>query len=160
MACDQEYFRSVPITLEDPYFLDLQVMQKEVPQLDFSYMTGGSCFWGSWILKTSALTPAYARNFASTDALECLPGQICPKSGSMGSSAYAPIYVLFNRTAKDGLFVGWDYLGRWASEVGNFSGAPVNVGLESDRVQKTPRAGALPSRLPKLFTGVFRGESG
>jgi hypothetical protein len=145
------------VSLEDPYFLDMRLMQKEVSALDFSYMTGGMCFWGSWILKTSRLTPAYARHFASTDAPECLPGPPCPKDTGMGNSIYAPIYVFFNRQAKDGVFVGWDYMGRWAADVGNHNGAPLEVGLKVDGFKKALAPGAA-LETPKAFTGVFAGD--
>jgi hypothetical protein len=145
------------VVLEDPFFLQMHVLQKEISQLDFSYMTGGMCFWGSWILKTSPLSPAYARNFSSTDAPECLPGQDCPKGGSMGNSIYAPIYVFFNRNSKDGILVGWDYLGRWASYVGNYQGEPVNVGLKVAGYKKSLAPGDS-VETPKAFTGVFNGD--
>jgi hypothetical protein len=145
------------VVLEDPFFLQMHVLQKEVSQLDFSYMTGGMCFWGSWILKTFALTRAYARNFASTDTPECLPEQACPKGGSIGNSIYAPIYVFFNRNTKDGVFVGWDYLGRWASYVGNYNGEPLNVGLKVAGYKKSMAPGASVDT-PKVFTGVFEGD--
>jgi len=143
--------------LADPFFLQMHILQREIPELDFSYMTGGECFWGSWILKTSALTPAFARRFVSNDAPECLPGQPCPKGGRMGNSIYAPIYVFFNRNAKDGVFVGWDYLGRWASEVGNYRGGPLNVGLKVDGYKKSLAPGKSIDT-PKAFTGVFEGD--
>jgi hypothetical protein len=145
------------VALADPFFLQMHVMQKEVSLLDFSYMTGGMCFWGSWILITSALTPAFARHFASTDAPECLAGQACPKGGGMGNSIYAPIYVFFNRKTKDGFFVGWDYLGRWASYVGNYNGEPLNVGLKVAGYKKSIASGVSVDT-PRAFTGVFEGD--
>jgi hypothetical protein len=154
---DIENISGREVVLEDPFFLQMHVLQKEVPQLDFSYMTGGMCFWGSWILKTSPLTPTYARNFASNDAPECLPGQGCPKGGSMGNSIYAPIYVFFNRKTRDGVFVGWDYLGRWASFVGNYNGEPLNVGLKVAGYKKSIAPGGS-VETPKAFTGVFEGD--
>ena len=145
------------VVLEDPFFLQMHVLQKEVSQLDFSYMTGGMCFWGSWILKTSPLTPTFARNFSSADAPECLPGQECPKGGTMGNSIYAPIYVFFNRNAKDGAFVGWDYMGRWSSYIGNYNGGAVNVGLKVDGYKKPLNPGDS-VETPKAFTGVLQGD--
>jgi hypothetical protein len=145
------------LTLADPYFLQMHILQKQVSQLDFSYMTGGMCFWGSWILKTHPLTPAYARNFDASDAPECLPDQPCPKGWSMGNSIYAPIYVFFDRKAKNGVFVGWDYLGRWASYIGNYDGGPVNVGLKVSAYKKAIAPGES-VETPKAFTGVFRGD--
>ena len=33
----------------------------------------------------------------------------------MGSGSYAPWYALYSRETKNGLFIGWDYFGHWAS---------------------------------------------
>jgi len=145
------------LTLGDPYFLQMHILQKQASQLDFSYMTGGMCFWGSWILKTQPLTPTFARNFDASDAPECLPDQPCPKGWSMGNSIYAPIYVFFDRKAKKGVFVGWDYLGRWASYIGNYNGGAVNVGLKVSAYKKLLASGSS-VETPMAFTGVFKGD--
>jgi len=145
------------ITLSDPYFLQVHILQKQLSQLDFSYMTGGMCFWGSWILKTQPLTPAYARNFDASDAPECLPGQPCPQGWSMGNSIYAPIYVFFDRGERSGVFAGWDYLGRWASYIGNYNGGPVNVSLKVAGYKKSLAPGSS-EETPMAFTGVFKGD--
>jgi hypothetical protein len=142
-------------TLAAPYFLEMHVMKNEASDIDFSYMTGGMCFWGSWILKTQPLTPEYARHFDANDPPECLPGKPCPKGWpTMGNSTYAPIQVYFDRKTQDGVYVGWDYLGRWGSYVGNYRGGPVYVGLLVAGYQKL-----LPARAsietPWAFTGVF-----
>jgi Melibiase len=141
-------------TIVDPYFLQMNVLQKESSAIDFSYMTGGMCFWGSWILKTQALTPDYLRRFDASDAPECLPGKPCKATWSMGNSVYAPIQVYFDRKAKDGVFVGWDYLGRWGSEVGNYRGTPLYVGLKVSGFKEELPAGASVDT-PWAFTGVF-----
>jgi len=145
------------VTLTDPFFLQKRLMQNEAPQLDFSYMTGGMCFYGSWILKTCSLTPTYARHFDASDPAECLPGKPCPKGWLLGNSIYAPIYVFFNREKKDGIFVGWDYLGRWGSYIGNYNGGPVNIGLKVSGYKKTlyPESDVT---TPRAFTGVFTGD--
>jgi hypothetical protein len=145
------------ITLADPYFFQIHILPDRVSQLEFSYMTGGMCFWGSWILKTQPLTPIFARSFDASDPPECLPDGPCPKGGSMGSSIYAPIYIFFDATAKNGVFVGWDYLGRWASKIGNYDGGPVNVGLKVAGYEKSLPSGAS-EETPMAFTGVFNGD--
>ncbi len=145
------------VRLGDPSFLRMQILQREVSQIDFSYMTGGMCFWGSWILKTQPLTAAFARLFDSTDPAECFAGSACPQGWSAGNSIYAPIQVYFNRKTKDGVFVGWDYMGRWASSVGNYNGGPVNVTLKvSGYSQVVPDGGVVET--PKAFTGAFEGD--
>ena len=143
------------VTLKDPFFLDVRLLQNEVSDLDFSYLTGGACFWGSWILKTRLLDPGYERTFKSTDVPECLPDQPCPKPwDTMGSSVYAPIYVFFDRKTRDGLFVGWDYLGRWISHVGKYDGNSVNVGLQVAGYRKALNPGES-LETPRAFTGVY-----
>ncbi len=145
---------SMDETLSDPYFLQMHLLQKEASQVDFSYMTGGMCFWGSWILKTQPLTPAFSRHFDASDAPECLPGKPCRGHWSMGNSIYAPIQVYFDRKTKDGVFVGWDYLGRWASDAGNYQGGPVYVSLKvSGYKNKLPSGASV--NTPWAFTGVF-----
>jgi len=69
----------------------------------------------------------------------------------MGTSIYAPIQVYFDRTAKDGVFVGWDYMGRWASHVGNYDGGSVNVKLEGGGLQES----AFPGRFYRNSQGVY-----
>lgn len=145
------------LTLTDPSFLQMRVLQREVSQIDFSYMTGGMCFWGSWILKTQPFTPGFARTFDASDPPECLPGGRCPKGWSTGTSIYAPLQVYFDRKAKDGVFVGWDYMGRWASLVGNYAGGPVNVTLKVSGYKKM--VGPAESvETPKAFTGTYEGD--
>lgn len=141
--------------LANPYFLEMRIMKNEVSDIDFSYMTGGMCFWGSWILKTQHLTPAYARHFDVNDSPECLPGNRCPKGWpTMGNSTYAPIQVYFDHKTHDGVYVGWDYLGRWGSYVGNYRGDPVYVGLLVAGYHKLLPAGAS-IETPWAFTGVL-----
>jgi Melibiase len=141
-------------TLSDPYFLQIPMLQKEATDIDFSYMTGGGCFWGSWILKTQPLTVNYVRHFDASDNPECLPGKPCTLKWVMGNSIYAPIQVYFNRKTKNGVFVGWDYLGRWASDVGRFRGDPLYVGLKIAGYKKQLAPGASIDT-PWAFTGVF-----
>ncbi len=143
-----------PLTLSDPSFLQMSILQREVPQIDFSYMTGGMCFFGSWILKTLPLGAGFARNFDASDPPECLPGGNCPKAWAMGTSIYAPIQVYFDRKTRDGVFVGWDYMGRWASQVGNYENGSVNVTLKVMGYKKVLFPGEI-VETPKAFTGTF-----
>jgi len=144
------------LTLADPSFLHMHILQREVSQIDFSYMTGGMCFFGSWILKTQPLTAGFARNFDASDPPECLAGGRCG-DWTAGTSIYAPIQVYFDRKAKDGVLVGWDYMGRWASLVGNYEGGPVNVTLKVSGYKKmVPQGDSVET--PKAFTGTFEGD--
>ena len=53
------------------------------------------------------------RNF---DAYDPFPGAADSKFGfKMGSASYAPWFSLYDRTSGQGLFIGYDYFGRWAS---------------------------------------------
>jgi hypothetical protein len=142
------------VTIADPYFLQMSLLQKEHSAIDFSYMTGGICVWGSWILKTQPLTTDYHRHFDATDRPECLPGKPCTEKWQMGSSIYAPIQAFYDRQSKGGLFIGWDYLGRWASDVGNYRGAPVYVSLMVSGYKQQLSPGAS-INMPWAFTGVF-----
>ena len=66
------------------------------------------------------MSATYARTFDSYD-----PSDTGPRG--MSYSAHLPLLVLHDRHAKDGIMVGWDYLGHWTFKVGNYDGGPVNL---------------------------------
>lgn len=142
------------ITITNPFFLQEHIMQTQASQLDFSYMTGGMCFHGSWMLKTSSMTPTFSRHFDASDPAECVASKPCPKGWLLGNSIYAPIYIFFNRKKRDGIFVGWSYLGRWGSYIGDYNGGQVNIGLEVSGYKKVLSPGSSVIT-PRAFTGVF-----
>ena len=56
-----------PITLTEPYILNMGVIGGKLPSLDFHWMTGGVSIPGSWTLKTEKLSKKHARVFDSYD---------------------------------------------------------------------------------------------
>src|SRR5581483_7139031 len=144
--------------LREPSFLEANLFQRDVEQIDFPYMTGGATFPGCWLLKTIPLTRNYARNFDASDVPEYSPGTTrhypYGPHHFLGSTAYAPITVYFNRNTKDGVFVGWDYLGRWGSRIGNYERGPVNIGYRLVKFEHTLAPGES-LETPMGFMGVF-----
>src|SRR5581483_7944157 len=59
-----------------------------------------------------------------------------------------------NRNTKDGVFVGWDYLGRWGSRIGNYERGPVNIGYRLVKFEHTLAPGES-LETPMGFMGVF-----
>ena len=101
------------LTLADPRFLSNTSRLGSLQSLDFLWMTGGENRPGSWLLKKEALEANHIRNF---DAYDPFPGAADSKFGfKMGSASYAPWFALYDRASRQGLFIGYDYFGRWAS---------------------------------------------
>jgi hypothetical protein len=72
----------------------------------------------------------------------------------MGSSSYTPWYALYGRATKNGLFIGWDYFGHWAS---SFQPGPDGTVAAELRVagHKQMLAPGESVTTPKAFTGLF-----
>ena len=66
-------------------------------------------------------------------------------------------FCLRETSARGGLFVGFDYYGRWAAEIGNYSGGPGYLGLRvaGFHGELAPGESLV---TPKAFTGVFAGD--
>jgi len=141
---------SKPIRLSNPAFLESHVMSKEVENLDLYYMTGGGAFNGSQMLKKEKVHAAYARTFDSYDPSD---------TGFRGLSysAHLPLLILHNPQAQDGIMVGWDYLGHWILNAGNFHGSPFNLSIQIAGYDKEIQPGEG-IETPKVFTGVFAGD--
>ena len=74
-----------------------------------------------------------------------------------GSSSYAPWVALYNHATRDGLFIGWDYFGHWASSY--------TLDRRGDVVARMHVAGynrnLMPGEIvttPKAFVGLFEGD--
>lgn len=126
------------IKVSDPYFLSdrIQVDQDKKPALD--YMTGGGYFTGSQILKHVPLTATYARTFDSTDKPERaeVGGSSYGDSMPWGAGAYLQWFCIDDAGSQEGLFVGFDYYGRWAADIGNYFGGSGYVGVRVAGYQK------------------------
>ena len=171
---------SSPITVSNPYFLADRLRAGEAARLTLNYMTGGGFFTGSQTLKEVWLSKDYARTFESkgktlstyyapylemTDAsdggegsaelagINLNGGYVVPYASGM----YMPWFCLRDVQAGDGVFAGFDYLGRWAGEIGNYYGGPGYLGLRLGGFKQVLAPGES-IETPKAFTGVFTGD--
>lgn len=136
---------STPVRIAEPSFLEARVLGPEVADLDMYYMTGGGNYNGSQLLKKEKVSRDYARTFDSKKGIQ---------AGSY--SAYLPLLVLHNTRTGDGVMAGWDYMGTWVLETGNFRGSPVNLALRVSGYAKDLAPGTS-IETPKAFLGVFAG---
>jgi hypothetical protein len=75
----------------------------------------------------------------------------------MGSSTYAPWYALLARDTGDGVVIGWDYFGHWASSFQRNADGSVTAELNVAGYKQTlAPGGSLVT--PKAFVGLFRGD--
>ena len=139
-----------PLALSDPAFLESRVLAADAENLDLYYLTGGGAFNGSQLLKKEKVSAAYARTFDSYD-----PSDTGPRG--LSYSAHLPLLVLHNAPAKDGIMVGWDYLGHWRLRAGNYAGSPVNLSLQVAGYNKELEPGES-IETPKAFAGTFTGD--
>jgi len=147
------------LVVSDPYFLSDRLQVDEASTLTLRYMTGGGYFTGSQILKQVALSPTYARTFDSTDKVERIEvgGSSYGDSMPWGSGAYMQWFCVSASTSQGGLYVGFDYFGRWAANIGNYFGGAGYIGLRVAGYQQDLRPGESLTT-PKAFTGVFTGD--
>lgn len=102
-----------PLPIADPTFL-LLTFAGEPAKLDFHWMTGAHNIPGCWQLKTEQLRAGAPRQFDSYDPYPHGPPNQ-PRSFKPGSASYAPWYAFYSRGSQQGLFIGFDYFGHWAS---------------------------------------------
>jgi hypothetical protein len=147
------------IKVDDPYFLSFRVGAEETNPRVLNYMTGGGYYTGSQILKEVPFSKAYAHTFDSTDKPERTTiGGLNYGSGlPWGSGVYMPWFCIREPAPGSGFYVGFDYYGRWAAEVGNQFGAPGYFGLHIAGYQKDLAPGES-IETPKAFTGLFTGD--
>jgi hypothetical protein len=141
---------ATPVSLGDPGFLESRVFTADVEHLDLYYMTGGGAFNGSQLLKRDKMNATYARTFDSYD-----PSDTGPRG--LSYSAHLPLLVLHNAQAKDGIMIGWDYLGHWMLRAGNDHGSPVNLSLLVAGYHRELEPGAS-IETPKAFAAPFTGD--
>ncbi len=147
------------IKLANPYMLDDRLLANAAASQTLSYMTGGGSFSGSQVLKQVPLNDAYARTFDTTDKAELqnVEGIDYGNGMAYGSGRYMPWICISGNDAKEGLFLGLDYYGRWAAEIGNFQGAAGYLGLRLAGYEKQVQPGET-IETPKAFTGVYAGD--
>jgi len=143
------------LIITDPRFLNTTSRLGGFNSLDFFWMTGGENRPGSWLLKTEAFQANQNRNFDSYDPF---PGAKDSKFGfKMGSASYAPWFALYDRSSKQGLFIGFDYFGRWTSSFMPAQDQTVTSMFKLAGYRQTLAPGASITT-PKAFTGLFRDD--
>lgn len=148
--------------LTTPSFLADNLMANEIQagHVNLDYMTGAEATGGSWTLQTGAETPDYSRTFDSYDAFGCTNAQAatasgCPKVGwSETSSAYIPWFTMWNTNSSNGLYMGFDYNGRWAAPMGAQNGEAGSLALDIPNYDSQVQPGATVTS-PKSFVGTY-----
>ena len=74
-----------------------------------------------------------------------------------GSSSYAPWVALYNHATRDGLFIGWDYFGHWASSYTLGGNGSVAANMHVAGYSRNLMPGETIT-LPKVFVGLFAGD--
>ena len=74
-----------------------------------------------------------------------------------GTASYAPWIGLFSKDSKDGLFIGWDYFGHWASSFALGADGAVTAQLKVAGYKQTLAPGESVAT-PKAFVGLFRND--
>jgi hypothetical protein len=85
-----------------------------------------------------------------------------PSSGGgygprMGSQSYAPWYALLAKDTHEGVVVGWDYFGHWASSFQRQRNGSVTMQLKVAGYKRTLAPGESVTT-PKAFVGLFRDD--
>ncbi|MCE5199036.1 hypothetical protein LLG39_08675 [bacterium] len=72
----------------------------------------------------------------------------------MGSSSYAPWVSLYSNDSKNGLFIGWDFLGHWVSSYKADGNGTVSVSYVVAGHKQVLKPGESVTT-PKAFTGLY-----
>ena len=80
-----------------------------------------------------------------------------PGGHRMASSSYAPWYTLFDRQSQDGLIIGWDYMGHWASRFAAGGDGTIQASLKVAGHRQTLAAGQSVT-MPKAFVALYRDD--
>lgn len=75
----------------------------------------------------------------------------------MGSSAYAPWAAIFQRDNKQGVFIGWDYMGHWSSAYTRDDDGVARVGMHVEGYRRTLQKGESIDT-PSAFSGLFQND--
>ncbi|MGO4516117.1 hypothetical protein AB4Y89_10010 [Terriglobus sp. 2YAB30_2] len=143
------------VDISDPHFLDIGTQLGDLGTIDLDWMTGGENRPGSWMLKTESPSAGRDRNFDSYDPF---PGATNSRFGfKMGSATYAPWFALFDRAQQEGIVVGFDYFGRWASSFRPNADQSISMQLKVAGYHQSLAPGASVTT-PKAFTGIFRND--
>ena len=74
-----------------------------------------------------------------------------------GSASYAPWVALYNHSSREGLFIGWDYFGHWASSYVLNGRGGVAASMHVAGYHRSLMPGETVNT-PKVFVGLFAGD--
>jgi hypothetical protein len=133
------------IRISQVAFLHTRLFSTIAHDLLFNYLTGGGNYNGSQLLKTESMSPPYQRTLDSDGGVQ--PGNY---------SSFLPLVFLLDRKGREGVAIGWDYLGHWRFQIGDQVGASLGINLELPGFEKDLRRGAS-IETPKAFVATFSG---
>jgi hypothetical protein len=146
---------TAPLRVVEPGFLNLTTKPGPPESVDFHWMTGGENKPGSWALKTEKLGAGKTREFDSYDPFGDPPLPGAGRSFRMGSGTYAPWNAVMSRETGEGVFIGWDYFGHWASRFTLIENGAVNARFRVAGYDKTLQPGESLTT-PRAFVGLFQ----
>lgn len=158
--------------LTNPSFLEQRLLGRAAAagDLQLQYMTGAQpTIPGANQLVTTPLTATYARDFDSYDATACVSDpargddaaargvpDACAEGGAfnLSSYVYTPWFGIWDEAHRDGLYVGFDYFGRWRAPIGARNGGDVSVSASIPNYDSDVAPGKTVSS-PKAFVGTY-----
>lgn len=148
-------FRNVggtALKIVDPSFFSLTARLSDLDSCDLLWITGAENRPGSWQLKTEKLEPAKARVFDSYHPFFGAENEgYGPRAGS---SIYSPWVSLYSKNSKSGLFVGWDYMGHWASSYTPLEDDSISICYKVAGHRQTLKPGRSVTT-PMAFVGLY-----
>ena len=133
-----------PVRVSHLDFWYLRLGLSDSSHTEFNYLTGGGNFNGSQLLKSEAITPRYSRTLDANGGIQ---------AGNY--SSFLPLVFVRNRDTRDGLAVGWDYLGHWRLDI-DADSTPLKMGLQLAGFAQALGPGAA-IESPQAFIGTFSG---
>lgn len=158
--------------LANPSFVEQRLMGRAAAagDLKLQYMTGVQpTIPGAIQLETTPLSARYARDFDSYDSAACVSDpargddaaatgvpDACAAGGGFNLSAnvYLPWFGVWDKTHKDGVYMGFDYFGRWRAPIGARNGGDVSLSAGMPNYDSDVKPGATVSS-PKAFVGTY-----
>lgn len=147
-------------TLDRPRIFVQRLLNAEVQNTDFLYMTGAGNFSGSCILKTVQVADGYVKDFDSQGPPEMMEvdGVFVDKRHPRfnGAGIWFEFFALRNREKSEGWYLTFDYQGWWKSQFGSRDGNTSLVGW--CELLSYPFKHNASVTMPMMMTGVFVGD--
>jgi hypothetical protein len=125
-------------------FLGVNLVRSPGGKTAFSYVTGGGNYNGSQLLKSKPVQEGFHQFIDSDDGIQ-----------TTGYSGYLPLAFFSNDSTRDGVAVGWDYLGHWNMDVSATNGR-LGLKLALAGYEKNLASGEG-METPKAFVAAFSG---